>query len=110
LDRAGQLEVLKKLLGDDPLDDFMRASPVAPQIAKVREIDAGDANGRGRGVDVWFVAHGKFDKLASKTLQGQFGGAGSRVTPLKDGDLEKRKIALGKDADIEETYFHAVAS
>ena len=110
LDKAGQLTVLQKLAGDDSLDELLRSSVVAPQIFKFRDVDAGTADGRGRAIDLWFVAYGNLDRLTAKTLQGQFGGSSNRMTPLKDAELTQRNIKVSKEADLEETYVHVVGS
>src|SRR5262249_21631595 len=87
-----------------------RASVVAPQIVKFRDIDADAADSRGRGIDLWFVAHGNLELLTTKDLQGQFGGGKNRVTSLKDEELNKRDIKIKAEEGLEETYLHAVAS
>ena len=111
LDKATQAKVLRDLAGDDyPLDELLRASVVAPQIVKFRDVDAGADDARGRGVDIWFVAHGNLELLTSKNLQGQFGGGKNRVTLLSEADLTKRGIKVKAEADLEETYLHTVAS
>ena len=111
LDKAGQAKVLKRLAGEDyPLDELLRASVLSPQISKFRDVDAGDADGRGRGIDLWFIAYGNFDRLTAKTLQAHFLGGSTRVTPLKEADLKQRGISARAEANLEETYVHAVGS
>jgi hypothetical protein len=111
LDKAEQAKVLQKLAGDDyQIDELVRASVVAPHIYKFRELDASAADGRGRGVDLWFIAYGNLDQLTSKTLQGSFGGGSNRVTQIKDADLTKRGIKVKAEDGLEETYLHVVGS
>jgi hypothetical protein len=111
LDKAEQAKVLKTLAGDDyPLDELLRASVVAPHIYKFRAVDAGAADGRGRGIDLWFIAYGNLDRLPSKTLQAQFLGGANRVTPLKEADLTRRGIKLSAEKELEESYMYVVAS
>jgi hypothetical protein len=109
LDKAAQAKVLKALAGDDyPLDELLRASVVAPQIVKFRDLETTD-DGRGRGVDLWFVAYGNLDLLTSKNLQGLGGGKG-KVIQLADADLAKRGIKVKADASLEEAYIHGVGA
>ncbi|MBI3821326.1 MAG: hypothetical protein HY289_01455 [Planctomycetes bacterium] len=111
LDKAEQMKVIKQLAGDDyPLDELMRASIFAPHIFKFRNLDADAADARGRGVDLWFIAHGNIDLLRSKNLQGQFGGGANKITELKAADLAKRKIKVKDDDKLEETHAHVVGS
>ena len=57
LDKQAQLKVLQKLGGDDyPLDELTRNSIVAPYILKFHDVDLGDKNAVGRGVDLSFIA------------------------------------------------------
>lgn len=111
LDKAAQVKVLKALAGDDyPLDELLRPSIVAPQIVKFRDVDAGTPDARGRGVDLWFIAHGNLDFLTAKNLQGQFSGGKNRVTELKDADLAKRGIKITAAEGREESYLHGVGT
>ena len=111
LDNAGQAKVLQKLAGEDyPLDELMRASVVAPHIYKFREVDARGTDGRGRGIDLWFIAYGNLERLTSKTLQSQFAGGAARMTALKETDLLKRGIKLKAAEGLEESYLYGVGS
>lgn len=110
LDKQAQLDAIKKLAGDDyPLDELLRSSIVAPHILKFRDIDVGDPSKIGRGVDLWFVAYGNLDKLTPAQLQSQLMSSrkDNKMVELKEADLTRRGIKVGKDA--EETYVHTVA-
>lgn len=110
LDKAGQMQVIKKLAGEDyPLEELLRNSIVAPHIYRFRDFDAEAADARGRGVDLWFVAFGNLELLQSDKLQ-QFGGASSKITQLKEADLAKRGIKVKTEPGLEETYAYLVGS
>ena len=109
LDKAGQTKVLLKLAGEDyALEDLVRDSVVAPHIYKFRDLNAEAADGRGRGVDLWFVAYGNIDLLQATTLQGQFGGGRNKITQLKEADLMRRNIKVKAEAGLEENFAHVV--
>jgi hypothetical protein len=93
-----------------PLDELTRNSIVAPHILKFRDIDLGDKNAIGRGVDLWFIAYGNLDKLTAKQLQAQFvaNRKDNKVTDIKEADLTRRGIKLRKEDGLEESYVHVV--
>jgi hypothetical protein len=113
LDAQAQRKVIEKLAGNDyPLEELARSSVVAPHIVKFREIDTGDSERIGRGIDLWFIAHGNLDALSAQQLQTHFlaNRKSNQMTPLKEADLKARGITISREADREESYVHAVGA
>ena len=98
LDAAKQTAIIKKLIGEDiPYDEFVRNSPYAPELLKLRDVTPSDPKAPARGVDVWFTAYGDLkalddDKFLDK-LVNTSGGDGKGKGLTKE-DLAKRKITL----------------
>ncbi|MCE9529790.1 MAG: hypothetical protein K8T89_01415 [Planctomycetes bacterium] len=105
-----QMEVLRKLVGDDfDIDDVTRESVVAPHVFKIRDLAVKDPNFLGRGTTLWFCAHGSFEKIDHRALVDLFQGyrRDTQLTFLKDAELKERGITRLKNDDIEESYCRA---
>ena len=108
LDPAKQKAVIAQLIGADyRYDDFVRASVVAPQLLKLRDVTPADPKAPARGVDVWFVAHGDFaltddEKFLERLVNtGRGEGKGKGLTKE---DLARRKIAAAPEDEKREGY------
>lgn len=100
LDAAGQKKVLEKLIDKhSEYDDFVRNSPVAPLVLRIRNIDPADPQAPAYGVDVAFVVHGDWNKISKAFLDKAFTFplTATAVRPLTIADLAKRKIAMSAD-------------
>ena len=59
LDAGAQRKVLVSVVGQaDQVDEFLRKSPFAPQVIKIRPIKPSDPAGPAYGIDFWFIAYG----------------------------------------------------
>jgi hypothetical protein len=100
LDAKGQMEVLKKLAGEDySLEELLRNSVVAPHILRLRDVKPSDPNAPARGLDVWFVAYGDLKTATNKEfldglLSSRKDGQGKDLTPA---ELARRKLTAGKN-------------
>lgn len=113
LDARKQLAVLTALAGQDyEVEELLRQSVVAPHILKFRDIEPADPNAPARGVDLWFIAHGKLQTFSRQEFDRrvrEFGKDNKSVVGLKQDDLEKRKIKLPAAGLNEQGFAHAEA-
>jgi hypothetical protein len=100
LDAAGQKAALDKVAdARNTVDDMLKTSFYAPVIVKVRTVKENDDEGPAvRAVDVWFVAHGDWKTLTSKSfLESAFKSKEKEDGPsrvvLKSGVLTEKEIA-----------------
>jgi hypothetical protein len=110
LDAKAQQAVLKTLAGEDySVEELTRDSQVAPHVLRIRDVKPSDPMAPARGVDVWCVAYGSLDKVATKEFLEQLGGASQKEGQgkgLTKEDLAKRKIEIKKDDEKYESYGH----
>jgi hypothetical protein len=101
LDAAKQTAVIKKLIGEDvSYDEFVRNSPYAPELLKLRDVTPSDPKAPARGVDVWFTAYGDLkalddDKFLERLVN--TGGGDGKGKGLTKEDLAKRKITVADE-------------
>jgi hypothetical protein len=104
-DAAGQKEAMEKISGGRySFDDLVQKSTSAPVMIRFRTLKAAEGESATiRAIDVWFVAHGKWDTLNSKDFQdslarGKDTDGESRVVSksgvLTDEEMQKRKLKL----------------
>jgi hypothetical protein len=88
-----------------PLDALVRKAVVAPFVLRIKD-EPNVGPGRPRRVDVWFVAHGDFDRLSDEEFlkeqvdtETKSGAAGSLTdgVMLKEDQIRARKIELVPD-------------
>jgi len=98
-----QIEVIAE--GRNCWEDLTRRTVVAPFILKTSQISS-EQRGEGRRVDLWFVAYGSLDTLASDDfLSNQFKTASedsenaSTARLLSDTDLKKRGLPVPSAAE-----------
>jgi hypothetical protein len=110
LEAAAQQAVLAKTAeGNQPLDEFLRSSIVAPFVLKIRAVSAPDGPPV-RQVDLWFVAHGNWDKVSSTDFLESLMGLGgtsvvtetSRAGFLSEEALTKRGLPFESKPDRQE--------
>jgi hypothetical protein len=109
LDATAQQAALEEVVGRAyPLEMFERNSVVAPQIIRMDDVQT--AEGRMRRVDVYFLAYGDLEAIASKAfLEGLLGDDkseqdSSEGRALTSDDLAKRGITIAPDAVDHEGY------
>ena len=106
LNSRQQQQALAAITDDNhPLDALVRKSVVAPFVLRIKdEPDAG--HGRARRVDVWFVAHGDFDRLSDENFlkqqvddetKSQQAGSLTEGKILTDDQLRDRKLDIVPD-------------
>ncbi|MBM3981065.1 MAG: hypothetical protein FJ304_12410 [Planctomycetes bacterium] len=95
-----QTAAIKALIsGKVNYDEFVRVSPVAPQIVTVdTKLPGGAKTAPARSTQVWFVAHGDFKKLEQDEfldkLIGAGKGTGGKGGAVPAADLAKRMIVI----------------
>jgi hypothetical protein len=120
LDAAGQKAVIEKIAGKRyTLEDLMRKSSSAPVVVRVRTLKAAqDEAATVRAIDLWFVAHGKWETLNSKIfldslVKGRDSEGENRMVSksgvLSEEEMQKRNLkpeALeGREAKFVYTTF-----
>jgi hypothetical protein len=110
LDAAAQRATIEAIVGRAyTYEMFVRDSVVSPQIIRMPDAPAMADGQRLRQVDVWFIAYGDLDKIASKGFLGKlFGGGGgdAKGTALTAEDLAKHDIKIAPEAEKYEGYGH----
>lgn len=111
LDAATQKKVLEQLIGDDyTLDDFLRPSPVAPQILRINDLKSTNANAVPRSVDLWFVVYADLDAKIDEAFVRKVLSEGKRegqAVRLNADELAARQITLSAEDAKHESYGHA---
>jgi hypothetical protein len=98
-----QQQSLAPITNDNhPLDALVRKAVVAPFVLRIKdEPDTGQ--GRPRRVDLWFVAHGDFDRLSNEDFlkqqvdsetKSQQGGSLTEAVVLTEDQLRARRIEV----------------
>ena len=120
LDFTDQRAAIKKIAGERyKVEDLMRKTSSAPVVIRFRTLKASeDESSTIRAVDVWFVAHGKWDTLNSKEFldslaKGKDTEGENRVVSksgfLTDEEMQKRNLKLempeGQEAKFVYTTF-----
>ncbi len=101
-----QQQALSPIVDDNhSLDDLQRKAVVAPFVLRIaNEPNAGQ--GRPRRVDLWFVAHGDFDRLSDEEFlkqqvntetKSKQGGSLTEGAILTEDQLRARKIEIVRD-------------
>jgi hypothetical protein len=97
-------------------DDLARKSVVAPFVLNNRSLGNTATGGVVRGVDIYFVAHGRWDVLTSnefrELMQKNRERSKSSAQLLRSGELDaaalaRRKLVLTSKPGLEEHYDHA---
>ncbi|MFL5327679.1 MAG: hypothetical protein ACJ8C4_02085 [Gemmataceae bacterium] len=111
LDGPAQTAVVKKVIGDDySYDEFVRESIVSPMVLKIRDLQPSDPKSPARGVDLYFIAFGNFDKLTDRQYTDQLLSAsreGGTARSLSADELTKRGIDAKAIREGQEGYGHA---
>ncbi|HEY8503540.1 MAG TPA: hypothetical protein VIL46_03085 [Gemmataceae bacterium] len=98
LSAAEQQRVLRELVrGRYPVAEFTRNSVVAPHLLEIRDVKPSAPGAPARGVDVWFVAHGDLDAVASKDFLDRLSREredNARWHALTEAELAKRGITI----------------
>lgn len=115
LDAAAQLAAISKVAGTRyPMAEVLKNDYFAPVVTKIH--DAKRPQGEApaiRIVDVWFVAHGKWDTLVSKEFLESTTAAenGKSQVVLKSGELTPKelsrlKLTAAATADLEQRFLY----
>ncbi len=110
LDVKAQRKVLLNVVGKQvDLDEFLRKSPLAPQIVTIQPVQPSAPNAPAYNVDLWFVAYGDLNRIAKQEFgKGLLESAQKerQVRLLTPAELTQRKIT----AQDNERYSHSVSS
>jgi hypothetical protein len=116
LDAAGQQAALDKVAdARSPVTELVKKSYYAPIVVKVRTIRPSQGEGPAvRKIDLWFVAHGKWDILTSKdfletALRTKEEGPNRVVLKsgtLSDKEMATRKLSATIKDNIEERFVY----
>jgi hypothetical protein len=121
LDAAGQKAVIEKIAGGRyTVEDLTRKSTSAPVMIKFRTLKAAEGESTTiRAIDVWFVAHGKWETLQSKKFLDSLGkgkdteGENRMVSKsgyLTDEEMQKRKLKPETSEDQEAKFVYSTFS
>ena len=113
LDAAGQQAALASVADENhPVDALLRNSVVSPFVLKIKS----DEGSTGRHVDLWYVAHGDFDKVTGEDFVNQQMKKAAQEKSsdnlprqsivLKPEELQARGLTATKTADFSESYVH----
>ena len=120
LDAAGQKAAMEKISGGRyTFDDLVQKTTSAPVMIRMRTLKAAEGESATiRAIDVWFVAHGKWETMNSKDFQdslakGKDTEGENRIVSksgiLTDEEMQKRKLKLetpeGQEAKFVYTTF-----
>ncbi|HEY4759780.1 MAG TPA: hypothetical protein VIH42_04295, partial [Thermoguttaceae bacterium] len=88
LNAAGQMAAIEKIAaGRNTVEDLIRKSSSAPVVVKVRTLKAAEGeSAMVRAIDLWFIAHGKWETLNSKEFL-------ESVVKSKDTEGENRMVS-----------------
>lgn len=121
LDTTGQWKAMEKVASArNPVKRLVQKSFYAPAVVKVRSLKRPDDEGPVvRAVDLWFVAHGDWNVLASKDFIGSMsgfdgGGKGNGIVSksgtLNDEQMAKRKLTVTAKDGYEERLVYSTFS
>ncbi|MGD0518009.1 MAG: hypothetical protein ABSA26_10790, partial [Thermoguttaceae bacterium] len=121
LDAAGQLSAIEKISrGRYTYEDLVQKTTSAPVMIKIRTLKAAeDESATIRAIDVWFVAHGKWETLNSKDFldslaKGKDTEDENRIVSksgfLTDEEIQKRKLKLQMPEGQEAKFVYATFS
>ena len=117
LDAAAVRAAIQRIAGPTRrVDDLLRDSVVAPFVMRMGEAEPAPGRPPMRTLDVWFIAHGDFDKLDSEEALRQFGNrlAGESRGDLAEAagvldakQLQARGLSVDDTDDRRERFIHA---
>jgi hypothetical protein len=120
LDAASQKAAMEKISGGRyTFEDLVQKTTNAPVMIRMRTLKASEGESATiRAIDVWFVAHGKWDTLNSKDFQdslakGKDTEGENRVSKsgiLTDEEIQKRKLKLETPEGQEAKFVYATFS
>jgi len=113
LDAAAQAAAVASIADENrPVEALMRSSIVSPFVLKIKS----DDGTTGRHVDLWYIAHGNFDKLTSEDFVDQQMKKAAQDKSnddlpkqsivLKPEELQARNLTVSKSAESSESYVH----
>ena len=113
LDAAGQRTAIEKVKGNRTVEDMIRKSNVTPFELRITDDKSTGANSTVRRVDLWFIAYGTLDKVASEGFWKEALKADAKPDPnapeskakmLTAEELSQRQILLLPSAGGNERY------
>lgn len=121
LDAASQRAAIEKIAGGRyKVEDLMLKTSSAPVMTKFRTLKAAeDESATIRAIDVWFVAHGKWETLNSKEFldslaKGKDTEGENRMVSktgfLTDEEMQKRKLKLDMPEGQEAKFVYSTFS
>jgi hypothetical protein len=121
LEAKSQREAIEKISGGrHSFEDLTRKTTSAPVIIKIRTLKAAEGETAViRAIDVWFVAHGKWDTLNSKDFLDSMGkgkdteGENRIVSKsgfLSDEEMQKRGLKLQSHEGLETRFVYSAFS
>jgi hypothetical protein len=112
LDGDAQEALLKRLVGEDyPLDEFVRASVVAPHLLRLGDASPSVPEAPSRSLDVFFVAFGNRKTATSREFLDralQFNRKEGSSREIGADDLARRKMSLKPEAARNEGFAYTV--
>ena len=121
LDAAGQKAAIEKIAGGRfTFEELVQKTTSAPVMIRIRTLKAAEGESATiRAIDVWFVAHGKWDTLNSKDFQDSLAKSKdtegenrivSKSGILTDEEMQKRKLKLETPEGQEVKFVYATFS
>ncbi|MGA2798752.1 MAG: hypothetical protein ABSE63_14320 [Thermoguttaceae bacterium] len=121
LDAASQKAAIEKIAGGRyTFEDLAQKTTNAPVMIRMRTLKAAEGESATiRAIDVWFVAHGKWDTMNSKDFQDSLAkgkdaeGENQMVSKsgiLTDEEMQKRKLKLETPEGQEAKFVYATFS
>ncbi len=121
LDAASQKAAIEKIAGTRyTFEDLAQKTSSAPVIIRIRTLKAAEGESATiRAIDVWFIAHGKWETLNSKDFldslaKGKDSEGENRIVSksgiLTDEEMQKRKLKLETPEGQEAKFVYATFS
>ncbi|MGD0654863.1 MAG: hypothetical protein ABSA16_11000 [Thermoguttaceae bacterium] len=121
LDAAGQLSAIEKISGGRyTYEDLVQKTSSAPVMIRIRTLKTAEGESATiRAIDVWFVAHGKWETLNSKDFldslaKGKDTEGENRIVSksgfLTDEEMQKRNLKLQMPEGQEVKFVYATFS